>query len=600
MKKNICIIHFNTPILTRCLVRSINKYTPGTNIYIFDNSDKEPFVNFFDNVTVFDNTHGQFVDFDKELEKYPLRVKSRGKTNNYGSAKHAMSIQKCIELIGEDFVLLDSDVLLKRDISPVWNENYVWVAGVEDWQNKTLVGAKKRKRICPFLLYMNVRKMTELGITFYDDTHMLGLNNGPKCEEYETGVWMYETTPKNKRKVINYSDYIVHFRAGSWLEDARTKQHYKQISPFKWLERHKDKWLKPGETLSPDWKEVHVREEVKFIEKKKCSELFQKEFDHIYCLHYLPATDRLPKLKEELKQVGIDETASYFSWVYDYPSSLLDLLYKDKKLNMDTALKSTSRDYIKRVSLKHYQIAKEAYALGYKRVLIMENDIRFHKDLEYINKMLSNLPDADVIMFDKMTCSGPRESLKYKGYIKTLPQDALYGDMNQSGVFFIFCSCYSLNRKAMKRIIELHEDKLLPPDTPLNDKEITGSFAIINVAIQDPALKTRKAETYDIIGLDVSMYEKDEKSVPLKPVAKQIPSRLSPITSSKRVTSPEKIKKVTPSSSTKKKEPIRPQTLGQVRRLETRRPIVQDKAVRNRARLLHGAPVSHNKLYDVY
>lgn len=511
MNKNICIIHFNTPVLTHCLIRSINKYTPGATIYVFDNSDKKPFINSFSNVTVFDNTKGEIVNFDEILSRFPLHSKSRGKTNNYGSAKHSISIQKCVELINENFVLLDSDVLLRRDITPVFDTKYVWVAGIEEWTNKTLVGARKRKRVCPFLMFMNVEKMKQLGITFYDDEHMLGFNNGPKCEEYETGVWFYEATPKEYRKIINYNDYIRHFRAGSWLEDARTKQRYNQIDPLKWLEKNQNLWLRGGERLTTGWSRTILQNNLQKVNEEKVEKpKFETFFDHIYCLHYLPSDDRLPKLREEFKRVGIDEGADYFSWVYDYPSPLNDLVFKDPKLRMDTALKASSREYVKRVSLKHYEIIKEAYSLGYKRILIMEDDVRFHRDMWHVRELLSNMPDTNVVMFDKMVCSAGGEGARYKQYINSLPAGALYGDMAASKVFFIFCSCYSLDRKAMERIIGAQEQRLLPPDTPLNDKELTGSFAIVNLAIQDPKLKTRKNEGYDKIGLDTHPYGRIE------------------------------------------------------------------------------------------
>ena len=84
-KINILIVHFNTPNLTECLVKSINKFSPDSNIYIFDNSDRLPFTAKFDNVTIFDNTKGEIIDFDKWLEKYPNRFESGGKINKWGS-----------------------------------------------------------------------------------------------------------------------------------------------------------------------------------------------------------------------------------------------------------------------------------------------------------------------------------------------------------------------------------------------------------------------------------------------------------------------------------------------------------------------------------
>ena len=66
MKKNIVIVHYNTPYLTECLVRSINLFVEDAIIYIFDNSDKKPFTAEFDNVTILDNTKGQIINFDKD------------------------------------------------------------------------------------------------------------------------------------------------------------------------------------------------------------------------------------------------------------------------------------------------------------------------------------------------------------------------------------------------------------------------------------------------------------------------------------------------------------------------------------------------------
>lgn len=605
MAKNICIVHFNTPALTACLIKSINKYTPGTTIYVFDNSDKTPFHNEFDNVIVFDNTKGQIINFTEWLNKYPARLKSRGKVNNYGSAKHSISIEKCIELIGENFVLIDSDVLLKRDISGIWDGKYYWVGGVERWSQSLT-----RKRVCPFLLYLNVEKMRENKITFFDDKHMFGLNNGPKCEEYDTGCWLYEETLK-KGRTIKYSDYIVHFRAGSWLNDAKTKHNYKQMHPKKWLIMYKKYWCDQKEALPSDWFEKYDKPIIKESMNTEVKVKFNDVFDHIYCLHYLPDTERMNKMRDELKNVGIDENDGHFSWVFDFPSALTDMVFNDKRLNMSTSLKSVTREYIKRVSKKHYEIVKEAYSLGYKRILILENDIRFHKDKSYIEKLLSNIPDSDIVMFDKMVCSAPGDSLKYKKYVKELPEGSLYGNMNDSGVFFIFCSCYSLNRTAMQHIIKAQEKSLLPPDTPLNDKTLTGSFAIINLAIQDPKLKSRKNESYDKIGLDMNLYvgnEKDNKieetnlktaepKIQQKTVINKTIQKKQPVKTVFRVPTRPQIKK--------KIEPTPPKRKEQSQASKLKKPIVTRKQVvlskkRNVYRRVVPAKASgFNKLYDM-
>ena len=73
MKKNILIIHYNTPYLTECLVRSINLFVEGATIYIFDNSNEKPFTAKFDNVTVFDKG-----DDISKLNEYNLIVTATG------------------------------------------------------------------------------------------------------------------------------------------------------------------------------------------------------------------------------------------------------------------------------------------------------------------------------------------------------------------------------------------------------------------------------------------------------------------------------------------------------------------------------------------
>ena len=62
---NILIVHYNTPKLTECLIKSINKQTPDSKIFIFDNSDKLPFTYRQDNIEYIDNTKSQIIDFDE-------------------------------------------------------------------------------------------------------------------------------------------------------------------------------------------------------------------------------------------------------------------------------------------------------------------------------------------------------------------------------------------------------------------------------------------------------------------------------------------------------------------------------------------------------
>ena len=142
---NVCIVNYNTQLLTDCVIRSVNKHTPGAIIYVFDNSDVEPFVNEHENVTVIDNTKGQIIDFDKWLANYPKHERSSARRNNFASAKHCYTIQVFMNMFKEDFVLLDSDALVKRDLNELVDKSCVFVGDV---QGQPLY---KHPRVIPFV-----------------------------------------------------------------------------------------------------------------------------------------------------------------------------------------------------------------------------------------------------------------------------------------------------------------------------------------------------------------------------------------------------------------------------------------------------------------
>ena len=126
MRKTVAIIHYNTPELTMAAIGSLLKNGGGPfRVVVFDNSDTRPFEG-ATNVQVFDNTKGQIIDFDAELAKYPERDRSIGcaKGCEFGSVKHMMTVQKLWELLPHGFVLMESDILIKKSIDEFFREEY--------------------------------------------------------------------------------------------------------------------------------------------------------------------------------------------------------------------------------------------------------------------------------------------------------------------------------------------------------------------------------------------------------------------------------------------------------------------------------------------
>lgn len=242
-KKQVAIVHFNTPELTQAAILSLRKQTGMRyDVTILDNSDTRPFTAKMDDVTVVDNTKGQVIDFEKELAKYPDKCWELAHKSNYGSAKHIMSVQKLWELIPEGFILMESDILLTRNINFLWDENFAACGKVQWFRNRT----KEHDRLLPFLCYMNVPLMTANGARYFDPKRCWSLSPGGMnntANWYDTGASLLEDIVKTKPQLVArlYKDldhYYIHYTGGSWRQNDVANQKA-------WLEAHRDLWTVP-------------------------------------------------------------------------------------------------------------------------------------------------------------------------------------------------------------------------------------------------------------------------------------------------------------------------------------------------------------------
>lgn len=228
MDKTVCIVHYNTPELTAYTLRSLNKWTPGCEVIVFDNSDCEPWVP-MGGETVIDNTKGQIINFDEWLEQFTDKVPSPG--NNYGSAKHCYTIQYLVDNIGKPFVLMDSDILIRRSIDDYFDKKYLWAADVSCNLRKYHLGILK---VDPFLCYLNVPMMKKHGIDYFNKNYMWDLSNKMPNRMYDTGAWLLKATRKANLpyKLMSNKKYIFHLRHGSW-RDTQWRE---------WVEEHQETW----------------------------------------------------------------------------------------------------------------------------------------------------------------------------------------------------------------------------------------------------------------------------------------------------------------------------------------------------------------------
>lgn len=241
-KRQVAIIHYNTPELTEAAIMSLRKHGGrDCAVFVFDNSDRRPFTARMVGVTVLDNTKGQIIDFDKELAKFPNKCREIGCAKNceFGSAKHIMTVQKLWELFPDGFLLMESDILLKKNIEQFFRKDYSIVGYVQNHQPYNQFGIG---RVMPMLCWMNVPMLTREGARYFDPERTYGLLPGGRNNRnnwYDTGAVLLEDImnkrPRLKGLHIDIRLYLEHYGSGSWKRNALSGQQA-------WLNLHKNLW----------------------------------------------------------------------------------------------------------------------------------------------------------------------------------------------------------------------------------------------------------------------------------------------------------------------------------------------------------------------
>ena len=232
--KTVCIINYNTPALVTAAIMSLDKHTPGCKVVIFDNSEEKPFCggngSGLSNTEVYYNTRQELIYFSAILQMdFPDRESSPD--NNYASFKHCLTVQNLINSLRRPFILMDSDVLITQDITPLWDETQVFVGQVKPHRSR--FGTVER--VLPQLCFINVPMMRENGVAYYNPKKMFALSHRSPDNAYDTGAWFLEDCRNHALpyREININDYCVHLGHASWKKkDAQA-----------WLDEHKELWL---------------------------------------------------------------------------------------------------------------------------------------------------------------------------------------------------------------------------------------------------------------------------------------------------------------------------------------------------------------------
>ena len=240
-EKTVAIVLYNTPELTEATILSLRKHGgEDYKVVIFDNSDERPWTKKIKGVQVIDNTKGQIIDFDKELEKYPNKCPGIGIWGScvYGSAKHMMTIQKLFDLLPDGFLLMDSDILLKADVDFMFQYDQCTVGHIQSAQKAG--NPKGIDRLVPMLCWINVPMCKHCGIDYFDSKRSWGLQPGAQRNRgnyYDTGASFLEDIRSHRNgacgKRIDIRPLMEHLQSGSWRNKDKA---------MTWLEQHSDLW----------------------------------------------------------------------------------------------------------------------------------------------------------------------------------------------------------------------------------------------------------------------------------------------------------------------------------------------------------------------
>lgn len=253
MKKQVAIVHYNTPELTEATILSLRKHGgEDYHVTVFDNSapaidqktgeqyEARPFTAEMPGVTVIDNTKGQVIDFEKELAKYPDKSTDIGcvKSCVFGSDKHMMSVQYLMDhVLTDGFLLMDSDILIRQSVDFMFQEDQCCVGHITNCS-----GPKAYPRLAPMLLWIGSKLCKEGGAVFFDPDRSWALNPGGfgnKKNGWDTGAALLQDIktkkPQCHGKRIDIRPLMFHFGSGSWFKND-TGRHQQ------WLQEHRDLW----------------------------------------------------------------------------------------------------------------------------------------------------------------------------------------------------------------------------------------------------------------------------------------------------------------------------------------------------------------------
>lgn len=200
-------------------------------------------------------------------------------------------------------------------------------------------------------------------------------------------------------------------------------------------------------------------------------------FDKVYIINFLESPERREFMKEQIKILGI-KNVKFFNAI-NYEKIFHKFWIKSNKTPDGTDTDGLLFDKINGqlidsnlnqypemgCAISHYSCVKEAYELGYERILIMEDDVCLLKSTNIIEQYCNDIPDdIDVILYNfNIQGKFAINKIADERFVK-MPKSSDIKDFESVPIEYGCAAFYSLNRKAMKIYLEQQEKDMKRAD----------------------------------------------------------------------------------------------------------------------------------------
>lgn len=219
-----------------------------------------------------------------------------------------------------------------------------------------------------------------------------------------------------------------------------------------------------------------------------------KYFDKVFLLNLAEREDRLSGMLEQIENIfDIKDIIINRTCIFPHNKPMM------RGLQADCGFKFTKPNEVG-CAMEHYKMVKTAYLTGSEHILIMEDDLCFYKNFDYIKESLDNMPeDYDIIQFGGF--SGDEKIRTTIIYKSTMCSKHNYKNNNcfitssktceddKTNLRLWCTSMYALSRKGMQYYIAYMDKAFSVADMPLymaadNSNLVNHYIAITPLVIQ--------------------------------------------------------------------------------------------------------------------